>query len=403
MRVSTNQIQDVAINSILDQQSKLSNTQRQISTGERITRPSDDPVGAARIIDLRESLDTTKQYQDNIQEARARLTIEEGVLDGIGDTLQRVRELAIQANNGSQTAETRDFISREIEQLLEQLLGMANARDNNNEFLFAGSITAIKPFSRRPDGSYAYQGDDGQRMLQVGPERQIPVGDSGTDVFRAIRNGNGIFTIQDSPGNRGSGIIDPGTEAGTFIPGVYTITFAHDPLDDSITYQVTDATGAVLIPAGTPYASGDAIIFNGVQTAIEGEPADGDSFIIAPAVNQDIFTTIQDYIVALRGLEGDAPGNIKMANATNRLLPALDLAMGRVLEVRANAGARLNALDAQSEINASAILKFEEILSDIQDLDYAEAVSRLNLELTGLDAAQKAFVRVQNLSLFNHL
>ena len=403
MRVSTNQLQDVAINSILDQQSKLSNTQRQISTGERISRPSDDPVGAARIIDLRETLDTTRQYQRNIQEARARLTIEEGVLDGIGDTLQRVRELAIQANNASQTPETRVFISREMEQLLEQLLGMANARDNNNEFLFAGSLTAFKPFSRRADGSYAYQGDDGQRMLQVGPERQIAVGDSGTDVFRAIRNGNGVFTVEESPANRGSGIIDPGTETGNYIPGIYTITFARDPFDDSVTYTVTDAAGTVLIPPGTPYASGDAIVFNGVQTAIEGEPADGDSFIVAPAVNQDIFTTIENYIRALRGLDGDSPGNVKLANATNRLLPALDLAMERIVEIRANAGARLNALDAQADINEAAILKFEEILSEIQDLDYAEAVSRLNLELTGLDAAQKAFVRVQNLSLFNHL
>jgi flagellar hook-associated protein 3 FlgL len=77
--------------------------------------------------------------------------------------------------------------------------------------------------------------------------------------------------------------------------------------------------------------------------------------------------------------------------------------MDNVLTVRAKVGARLNALDTQKEISEELILQSEKTLSGIQDLDYAEAISSLNLQLVGLQASQQAFTRIQNLSLFNYL
>ena len=81
----------------------------------------------------------------------------------------------------------------------------------------------------------------------------------------------------------------------------------------------------------------------------------------------------------------------------------MDQSIGKILEIRANVGARLNTVDKQIEINASFTLQLKTTLSEIRDLDFSEAVTKLNLRLVGLQAAQNAYTRVQGLSLFNYL
>lgn len=84
-------------------------------------------------------------------------------------------------------------------------------------------------------------------------------------------------------------------------------------------------------------------------------------------------------------------------------ITAIDLALDRLSSVRSTVGARLNTLDLQKELNEGIILDVQTTLSSLQDLDYAEAISRMNLQSTVLQAAQQAYIRVQGLSLFNHL
>ncbi|MGM0680506.1 MAG: hypothetical protein ACQESY_11665 [Pseudomonadota bacterium] len=105
MRISSHQAQQTAINAMLEQQEKLSKVQEQVATGRRIAKPSDDPIAAAKIVNQRDVLETVQQYQDNINAGRARLELEEGVLQNVTDILQRVRELAVMSNNDSQTNE----------------------------------------------------------------------------------------------------------------------------------------------------------------------------------------------------------------------------------------------------------------------------------------------------------
>jgi len=410
MRISTQQGQQTAINAMLDQQSKLSKVQQQVATGRKIFSPSEDPVAAAKIVTLRDTLDTNKQYQDNINAARARLTLGEGVLDSATEVLQRVRELAVMANSDSQTNESRIFIAEEVDQLKNELLGLANSTDSTGEFLFAGSKSKLKPFHQNNQGEFDYHGDSGQRFLQIGPRRSIATGDSGTTVFRAIRDGNGVFTTLDHSTNRGSGIIDTGTPNGEYDQGTYAIVFekvipegGHPEIDAYLSYKVINDKKDVIVPSGTPYQSSASIKFPGVTTMIEGEPEEGDFFVIRPSLNQDAFTTIQRFVDTLQQPRNGSSARAVLHNEINRSITGIDLALGNVLEIRSNVGARLNALDGQEDINESYNLQIKEILSGVEDLDYAEAVSDLNLKLTGLEASQKAFVKVQGISLFNYL
>ena len=407
MRVSTNQTQTTAVNAMLEQQAKLSKVQEQVATGKRITKPSDDPVAAAKVVNLNDILKTTDTYKANIAIARARLNLEEGALSHSVDIYHRIRELALQANNATQTNETRSYMAEEISQLTDELLSLANSTDSTGEFLFSGNKGQFKPFAKNDSGGYDYYGDDGQRQVQIGPKRQIAINDSGNKIFREIRDGNGHFTALESPGNQGSGVIDPGAVTGHYDLGTYAIIFDRKPASTSpnepLTYHVIDAKGNTVVPPGQAFEEGNAIEFRGVHTSISGEPAPGDYFVIRPSFNQDIFTTLQNFVAALRVGRGSDSDHAQLNNEINRVLSAMDVTLGRTLEVRANIGARLNALDSQENINDSLKIQIQEILSGVQDLDYSKAVSDLNLRLTGLQASQKAFTRVQDISLFNYL
>ena len=410
-RISTHQMQQGAINSMLKQHETLSRTQQQVATGKKIFKPSEDPVAASRVVTLKDTLSSIDQHQSNVDAARARITLSEGVLSNVVESIHRVRELSIQANNDSQNESTRLFISAEVEQIQEALLNLANTTDSNNEYLYSGGLSRFKPFSRNEAGGFEYYGDESHREIQISRSRRVAVDDPGSSVFLEVKNGNGSFSTLDGLENKGTGVIDPGRASGDYIPDTYAIIFdqsfpGYADKENAgripLTYSVVDSKGNVL-SAGIPFESGKEIAFNGVYTSIKGIPEDGDMFISRPSQNQDMFTTLQNLINALKSKTPGANDKIAFHNSMNRSLTDLNQSLNNILEVRGNIGARLNALDSQETINDAYRLQIREILSNVEDLDFAEAVSRLNLELTGLEASQKAFTRVQNISLFNFL
>jgi len=191
IRISTSQIVDSSINSMLDQQARVYDTQVKLSTGRRFTSPSEDPAAAARVLGLSERISMTEQYQENIRAARNRLELEDTVLGNIGNALQRARELTVQGLNDSLGASDRQAIAAEIRQILSEVQEQANTKDGNDEYLFAGNKIQTKPFTDDGAGTFSYQGDQGQRLVQVGPSTRVAVGDPGLDVFMKVSDAAG--------------------------------------------------------------------------------------------------------------------------------------------------------------------------------------------------------------------
>ena len=300
MRVSTSMIQRLAVGSILDRQADLSKTQLQLASGKKILTPSEDPAGTTQALRFNEAKNVVNQYQSNANMAKSRLETEEGALIAIGDSLQRLRELAVQGLNGSLGQENRAAIAEEVRQRLDELKDLANATDGTGEYLFSGFQSKTPPVVDGGGGTFTYQGDQGQRELQISATRKVGTSDNGFDLF---------FNV--------------------------------------------------------PFSGGGT---------------------------QNILTTVYNFAT---DLDANAP--------TDDILTDLETAMGQVLTVRAKVGARMNTLDSQMNINEQYTVQLDANLSDIQDLDYAEAVGRLNLQLAGLQASQQSFQRIQNLSLFNFL
>jgi flagellar hook-associated protein 3 FlgL len=398
MRVSTSQMNMQAVNNMLDQQNKLSKIQNQLATGKRVSIPSDDPIAAGKALNISQSISMTEQYQRNSDVVTARLDLEESSMTSMTLVLNRVRELALQGNNGTVTDADRSMIASEMRGRLDDLLALSNTRDANGEYIYAGFQGRTQPFFRDTAGGFSYAGDDGQRLLQIGPARTVALGDSGTDVFQAIRNGNGYFSVADNAANVGSGVIDTGSSStgSGWVRDTYTIQFTTDT-----TFEITDSVGTVVLSDN--YVVGAEISFNGIKTSIKGTPVANDSFTISPSLNQDMFTTVQNVIDAFESPTDATAGSARLNNSVSRFLTDVDQALDNIHSVRAGIGARLNSIESQKDRNESQVINNKQTLSELIDIDIVQAITDLNLQRIGLESAQKSYMQIQGLSLFNYL
>ncbi len=397
MRVSTMGSYANGLSAMQRLQAALNQTQRQISSGRRILTPSDDPLASARSVEIRESIGRLEQFDRNANMATNRLAQEESSLGSVNNVLQRVRELALQANNATQNNETRQLIAIEMRQSLDQLVQLANQKDGSGNYMFSGNLESTTPVTRM-GGSFTYNGDQGQRFIQIGEGRQVADGDSGAAIFFKIRGGNGSFVTSPAATNSGSGILGPGSvvDPSAWDQDQYTIRFI-----DPANYEVLDSGGGVISTA--TFQDGDTLAFRGIEFSLNGQPEAGDEFTVAPSPYQDVFSMVDQLATALETGSSDTASMAALHNEVNAGLQNIDQAIGNVLDVRVAVGSRLGAIESQVDSNGAFKLNFRDTLASIEDLDYAEAISRLSLEATTLEAAQQSFIRTQGLSLFNYL
>ena len=223
MRISTSQIYMQGVEAFGQQQVKLAKLQQQISTGVKINKPSDDPAASSRLLELEQIVSLQQQYQVNISSAETRLSLEEETLAALGNVSHRLRELAIQGNNGALDSTSLRAIGVEVNELIQEMLSLGNARDANGDFLFAGYQNNSQPFTSTLTGSIShvvYNGDEGQRLLQISETRQIAVDDPGSGVFLQLQSATALNELA-SAANTGTGVMAPANvfDASVYVPG----------------------------------------------------------------------------------------------------------------------------------------------------------------------------------------
>ena len=234
MRVTNNALRMAFLTALAQAQDRIAETQTQIATGKRVNLPSDDPFAAARIGEIDASLAKLDQYQANGTFAMTRLGIAEEAFVGVVDNLQRVRELTLQANNATLSNADRAATADELRQRRAALLSLANATDANGRFLFSGYSETTQPFVESA-GTVSYNGDSGQRQIQISDQRLVAVNDSGSDLFQRIVNGNGTFVLAADAANTGTGTLGRGTvsDATAWVQDSYDIDFLTPTTYDS--------------------------------------------------------------------------------------------------------------------------------------------------------------------------
>ncbi len=420
MRISTLQAFNNGVAGLQRNYANATRTQEQISTGNRILTPADDPVASVRLLQLDQQQNVLSQYNANLTAADSSLVQEESTLNSVNTVLLRVRELALRAGNGSLSAEDRQSIAAELREREEELLSLMNTRNARGEYLFSGFQGKTQPFVRAADGSYSYQGDEGQRKLQIASSLSIAISDSGKAVFENVTNAGRYRSAVDSsaaaPGSTLS-VSAPLVQDEVAVAGspafpaagvgvhftseteyvVYDLAappdFANPPIDPDLVL----ASGSVDGDGDTA----DELVFRGVMIKFDGLPTGGESIEItldSSAQKQGILSTIANLRMTL---EDPSSSNADVRDAVAVSLTNLDHGMVSVDAARGNIGARRNVIETTLTDNEDVALVNKSVQADLRELDYAEALSRLSFQTIILEAAQQSYVKISGLNLFN--
>ena len=294
-RMSSAQMHQGSLNVIFDAQARLQKTQEALATGKKINSASDDPVASAQITAVRAELNRLEVMQKNVNTAYDELAMTEASLSSAEDLISRAREISVQGANSVLGPEDRAILATEIDAIRDQLLKLANTQSPMGDYIFAGHATDSPAFVDNA-GNYEFQGDEGQRNLNIAAGVTVSVRTPGNQVF----------------------------------------------------------------------GEGETGIFAVLQNLAGGLRADDDEIV-------------------------------------QRSMTRIDESQQLMLEGIADLGSKMGLVEDQQLLNEAFNIQLKENLSGLEDIDYAKAISEMNLQMVALQAAQQTYSQTKDLNLFNYL
>lgn len=403
IRISSQQVFSGGVNRLQELNASLNKTQQQISTGKKVNQPSDDPVAAARILKLDQEVKRIETYQRNTSLADNRLKQEESALASATDIIQRIRELTVQAGNGALSVTDRDSIAAELQERVDQLADITNTQDASGEYVFSGFQGRQPAFVKQPDGSWQYNGDEGQRVLEIDDGVTVPVSDPGKGIFVDIPR---AVTVKDyTPANPAA---PDGYISDLTLDDAQALRSAFAPrVPDDMTVTI-GAAGAITVtdPNGNTLGTGtvgEPFTVAGVSLTVNDAVA-GDTFTLGVGDRQSMFGTIENLISGLTSIDKGSPkGSAAYDALIAESLANLDNAQESITLKQTELGGRMNAVESTQGFLEDSALYAKDIRSQLQDVDYSEAISNLSFQSFVLQAAQQSFAKVSQLSLFDLL
>jgi flagellar hook-associated protein 3 FlgL len=412
VRMSTYQLFSRGLNPMLDIQRQVSKTQEQISTNKRVLTPADDPIASTRILQLNQELAGLNQFNSSLSTLNSRLQREESALGGVSDLIQRAQELIGQSGNGALDFDQRKTIAVELQAVVDGMAQFMNSRDASGEYLFSGYQGSRQPFVKNAEGRYQYQGDEGQRFIQIGPVTSVAANDSGHDVFMKVRSATPTVKSSASdtnqaqpPASIGRPVIRDQQAFSEFYPESVVVEFnpASNINPPGLNYTIKQVSDGRVLAQNQPFASGGDIEVAGMAFRIAGRPAEGDTFKLESSNQKGLLEGLEDYIADLQRLGNSSNEREQLAQSMQNTMLNLTNAQDQVIKTTSAIGARLNQVDAAKASNEDFELVVRTTLSELSDLDYAKAISQLTQESFVLEAAQATFTRINRMSLFNQI
>ena len=416
MRIATSTIASIGIDGMNDTQSQLVSLLTEISTNRTVNLAGDNPVAASQAVDVQTAVSTNTQYATNRSTATTSLGLEDTTLSSVTTTIQAIQTLMNKATNGSLTDSDRASIAASLQTDRDQLMSLANTTDANGNYIFGGYQTSSPPFVDNANGiGAAYVGDQGKINSQVSSQRQVATNDPGSNIFMTSTPGASSPIPSAGSANTGSGTLGVVATTQSGAPtnaDTYQVAFQVSA-NGNTTYTVQDMTPSgtppTVQPPGTaqPYTAGSAIQLGAGQTlTINGAPADGDTFNVAPptATQSNIFTTLDNLIATLKTPSQSASGQTSLTNQLATFTTQVSNTYTTVLTTHASVGARETEVNTLNTQGTSIDTAYQTQLSNLVGLttdQMAGVYSEMSTIQTQLSATQKAFVSVQGLSLFS--
>ncbi|MGU5674452.1 flagellar hook-associated protein FlgL [Aeromonas hydrophila] len=401
MRITTNMVYDRNISSLNGANERLSTAYEQLMTGNKFKTAGEDPSGMSQKLALTKEIDLFKQYGVNGSLLENSLGHEETVLTALNTAMTSAQTLIQKANDSAVGYEDRQAIASELEGLQKQMFDLMNSKNSQGEYIFGGNQSKTQPFIQDASGNYVFQGDTGQRNIQVSPTVQIPANDSGFNLFEIVptrrTSSAGSANIQVGVADQGHfdsfyrNNYDPSLASNQYT--VNTIAGTPD------TYEIRDGGGALL--QSGDYVAGNKIPFNGLELTLS-LPAGGaaQNFVLDPPQNNNILDGMSDFITALRdpNIMPDT-FQLKVADATSHMKNArlnVDQGLGEI-------GGRMNGLEQVMGSNEGLSTLNQQARAKVSEADLYEVIATLSKEDAALSATQLSFSKISKLTLFDYI
>ncbi|KGJ91396.1 flagellar hook-associated protein FlgL [Colwellia psychrerythraea] len=412
MRVSTAQFYLQSSQQMSSKTSDVNEQMAYLTSGKRVLTAKDDAVSYGTLAGYKDDLANIEKYKRNITQAESHNSLQEVAFSNAEDIFNKIKEQMLKANNGAMSSEDLQAIAKETRNNLDQLFDLANSQNENGDYIFSGYQTEQQPFSQQVDGSVTYSGDSGVRELQIAKNIKIPTNQTGDAAFMKVDNAIGDFSVSYPPNATALNANTSGVavESANIIDrGAYNTstgphTFTTDPITNDLT--VTDGGGATVFPVlptlPAPYVAGQTISFDGIDVTLSGNPLPGESFTINEQAEISIFDVVSDAISWME--QGVVSTNTEQHQVNyNSILDQLSTATSHMTSRQVDAGVRLQVLESQESRHLDSELSISTGKANIEDLDFAKAISQFEQSKIALQASQQAFSKVQGLTLFNYI
>ncbi|WP_064791823.1 flagellar hook-associated protein FlgL [Shewanella woodyi] len=396
MRISTSQMFNQSINSVLDKQTATSKILDQLSSGKKVNTAGDDPVASVGIDNLNQQNALVDQFMKNIDYAKNRLGLSESKLGTAETLVASTREQVIRAINGGLSESERQMIADELKGTLEELVAVGNTKDESGNYIFAGFETGKQPFAFDSAGNMIYSGDNGAREAVIASGVTIATNIPGDNAFMNAPSGLGDYSANYLASQVGEFSVDSAkiTNPGTYVEDTYTFTMVGANL------EVRDSS-ATLVTTEVGFDPTNPISFNGMEVKLDGMPAAGDSFSITPQSEVSIFDTINQAISLL-----EDPNKVNTPQGVSELaqiLNNIDSGVNQISIARSETGNSLKSIESYSTHHVDEKLVNSSTLSMLEDLDYASAITEFEKQQLALNAVSSVFSKVGSVSLFDYI
>ncbi|MEA1900169.1 MAG: flagellar hook-associated protein FlgL [Thermodesulfobacteriota bacterium] len=390
-------------------------TQNILSSGKRINKPSDDPIGMGKVLDYRKTICAIDQYDRNIAHGESWLDLTDSTLNAVGDSLIRAKELALSQANATANADTMKAVAEEVKNIYDHLLQLANTKLENS-YIFAGHKTDTPPFSRDDDYIASYNGDAEVTEITCNDAADLggkyfTLSSPSTDyyVWYYVDTDSLDPSVDDHTGIKVdiASAVTAGDVADNTAAAINKIVGLGAELSNNMVTVTNAAAGAADVAADAvpPKDTGFSI-----ETTTQGTDGDkGEISIIAGenveiVINVDgeeLFLSEVNIFEVLRELKAGLETNDSAA-ISDQLGP-LDDALDQIIKARANVGAKLNRLEATENHWADFKLNITQMLSDTEDADMIKIMTDLASQEAAYQASLAASARIIQPSLIDFL
>ena len=427
MRVSNKLFNEQQVRAFQSMRSDMQGIQEKIASGNKINRASDDPMGAVNLSAAREQRTLIEQFSKNSDLANMRLDLSDKTLDEMTTVLTRMTELTALAGNGVYDGFGHQAILNELKQLSEVALSLANTTDSMGRPLFAGRSAVDVPFTRNVDGTVAYNGDRGQHSVQVSENLTTLTGIDGGSAFMRVETPNGrrsVFeVIQSAMNSIETGAQIKGQATGgnktrldfTLPSKIETWSFtlsgnagaaqitanvARDNLGAMVT-EINRFTSQTSVSAAIDAATGDMILTD----ITEGEIKIEDISISGQDSASEKLTSYVEFTKLDGSLAAIGP-TVKLTDRDQLIaynISSMSAAMDSISNKRSLIASQMSKNGMQKDVLEGRKLVVDRDVSKLNDTDLAEMITKLQGQMTNLEAAQAAFSKIGQQSLFDYL